>query len=304
MRIVFATDLYVQDTASSAFAAVRMLWDAEAFAPFPFERHRLVVQHMDGRFLDYPDDSFDGIFSSRSIEHFGGPEDAAFSAYEMGRALKPGGILTLSTELCVAGPSPSLHLPGLSVFSSAEVRRFIVEASGLEPVEDLAPAFTTPLSDRTRASARPLADCIAGLEAAIRRQRESPRAAEVAWSVSPHLLLELQGHTLGSIHLALRKSPRHPVCDTAWARPTPEIARARRWKPATRKPSTPAARARDALRRIVGSQRVRESFFQEFPRADWAFPGAIDSRQDSTTPCMRLRNVGSRRQEVPRHDDR
>lgn len=255
VRLVFATDLYVQETAWSPHAPVRMLWDPEAFAPFPFDRHRLVVQHMDGRFLDYPDDSFDGIFSSGSIEHFGGPDDAALCAYEMGRVLKPGGVLTLSTELCIAGPSPSLHLPGLSLFSVDEVRRYIVEASGLEPVEDLTAAFAPPLSERTRATVRPLADCIAELEAAIRAQGESPRAAEVVWSVYPHLLLELQGYTFGSVHLALRKSPRYPVCDNYWARPTPEMVREKRWRPSARSRRTLMDVARDTMRRVAGPWR-------------------------------------------------
>ena len=43
--------------------------------------------------LRYPDDTFDGIFSSGSIEHFGDLQDVANAAYEMGRVLKPGGVL-------------------------------------------------------------------------------------------------------------------------------------------------------------------------------------------------------------------
>ncbi len=64
-------------------------------------------------------------------------------------------------------------------FGGPEVRKYIVGASGLEPVEDLATTFVPPLSERTRVSVRPLNDCIAELEAAIRTQGESPRAAEV-----------------------------------------------------------------------------------------------------------------------------
>lgn len=252
VKLVFATDLYVQQTEWSPHAPARMLWDAEAFAPYPYDRQRLVVQHMDGRFLDYPDDFFDGIFSSGSIEHFGGLEDAALCAFEMGRVLKPGGILTLSTELCVAGPAPSLHAPGLSLFSADELRRYVVEASGLEPVEDLATTLTRPLSERTRASVRPLADCIVELEAAIRAQGPAPRAAEVTWSVYPHLLLELQGHTFGSVHLALRKSSHHPVVDNAWARPTPEIVRTKRWRPVAAPRPGIVARVGAAARRITG----------------------------------------------------
>ncbi len=62
------------------------------------------MQHIDGRWLRFPDETFDGIYSSGSIEHFGGLDFVANAAFEMGRVLKPGGVLTLSTEFKIAGP--------------------------------------------------------------------------------------------------------------------------------------------------------------------------------------------------------
>src|SRR3546814_19579580 len=67
---------------------------------------RLVVQHMDALDLRYEDDSFDAIFSSSSIEHFGTHADVARSIRQAHRVLKPGGVLSLSTELRIAGPVP------------------------------------------------------------------------------------------------------------------------------------------------------------------------------------------------------
>jgi SAM-dependent methyltransferase len=232
-KLLFATDLYLQNNDWSPFAPARMLWEPEAFAPFEYDHRRLVVQNMDGRFLDYPDNFFDGIFSSGSIEHFGGPQDAAYCAFEMGRVLKPGGILTLSTELCVAGPSPSLHIPGLSLFSPLEIQKYIVEASGLEPVDEL----SLNISQRTKNSVRSLLDCCKELEEAVRTQGDRPLVCDLTWSVYPHILLELQGHTFGSIHLALRKTDKYPIANNQWAQPTTEIIREKRWKPSFEKPS-------------------------------------------------------------------
>jgi SAM-dependent methyltransferase len=238
-RMVFATDVYIQQDHWSSFAPTRMLWDPEAFAPFPFDERRLVVQHMDGRFLNYPDDTFDGIFSSGSIEHFGGLEDAAFSAYEMGRVLKPGGIMTVSTEFCVAGPTPGVEWPGLVLFSAEQLRKYVVEASGLEPVDD----FSAAVSEWTRATVRPLSFYVDEIQATIKAQGDRPRVGEVTWSVYPHILLEQQGYTFGSVHLALRKTDRYPAADNAWARPTPEIVRERRWRPTIRSAEGVAAAA-------------------------------------------------------------
>src|SRR5262249_36249080 len=70
-RRVFASDLYLSAGRWDQSAPWYMLVSPDRFAPYPFPRERLVVQHMDGRLLDYPDNTFDGIFSSGSIEHFG-----------------------------------------------------------------------------------------------------------------------------------------------------------------------------------------------------------------------------------------
>jgi SAM-dependent methyltransferase len=249
-KLVFATDLYLQNNDWSPFAPARMLWEPEAFSPFEYDHRRLVVQNMDGRFLNYPDNFFDGIFSSGSIEHFGGTQDAAYCAYEMGRVLKPGGILTLSTEVCFDGPSPSLHTPGLSLFSPQEIRKYIVEASGLEPVDEL----SLTISERTKHPVRSLVDCCKELEATVRTQGDRPLVCDLTWSVYPHILLELQGHTFGSIHLALRKTDNYPLANNQSARPTPEIIRAERWKPSFENPSLIASmkkRLRTAAQRLI-----------------------------------------------------
>lgn len=201
-RRVVATDLYLAAGDWEREAHPLMLVAPERLAPMPFERDRLIVQHMDGRWLRFPDDSFDGIFSSGSIEHFGGFEDIAAAASEMGRVLKPGGVLTLATELLLEGPPGSAGWPGVVLFSAETLRRQIIEASGLEPVDppDLA------VSESTLATARPLLEMIQGIESG----RE----------VLPLVVLTHEGQVFGSVHLTLRKTGRYPVPDNGWARPS------------------------------------------------------------------------------------
>lgn len=205
VRRVVATDLYLAPGDWEREAHPLMLVAPERISAMPFERERLVVQHMDGRWLRFPDDSFDGIFSSGSIEHFGGLDEIAAAAYEMGRVLKPGGVLTLSTELLLDGPPGSSGWPGVVLFSPDSLRRHLVEASGLEPVDepDLA------VSERTLATCKPLLEMI--------REVESGRATY------PHVVLAHEGQVFGSVHLTLRKTDRYPSPDNAWARPAEEL---------------------------------------------------------------------------------
>ncbi|HUR35522.1 MAG TPA: class I SAM-dependent methyltransferase [Vicinamibacterales bacterium] len=102
----------------------------DEFAPFPYRQDRLTFLKMDGRSLDFPDDSFDIAYSLSSIEHFGGLDGAAQTIREMTRILKPGGILAVATEYALAGP------PGEDVFQPHEIHQLIAQP-GLELVEPL-----------------------------------------------------------------------------------------------------------------------------------------------------------------------
>ncbi len=220
VRRVFATDLYLSAERWDQSAPWYMLVSPDRFAPYPFRRDRLVVQHMDGRLLDHPDNSFDGIFSSGSIEHFGSMQSIASSAYEMGRVLKPGGVLTVSTEFRISGPEGGDGWDGLRFFSSDALRRYIVEASGLEPVDE----FDATLSEATMASKREFSYYARETDRALAKQGRFPRVAEVIWSKYPHLVLSDKGYVFGSVHLALRKTDRYPLVDNAWAKPSAELA--------------------------------------------------------------------------------
>ena len=193
---VFSTDLYLAPGAWGREAAHDMLTEPERFAPFPFRRERLVVQHMSGTRLEYPENTFDGIFSSSSIEHFGSFDDIAHAAFEMGRVLKPGGILTLSTEYRLVGRASGVGLYGLRLFSLADLHRYVVEASGLELVD----AIDAEVSGETRSS--------------IRRQGTVRKDFR-----PPHLGLWQRGYTFCSVHLALRKGSTFPFASNEWADP-------------------------------------------------------------------------------------
>jgi len=118
---VVATDLYEgawrAERAMEGDAAV--LHRPEAFAPFDYRRDRLIFLKMDGRALAFADGAFDVVYSLSSVEHFGGFEGARAAVAEMARVLRPGGVLALATEYCLAGP------PHHEAFQPAEVHALI-----------------------------------------------------------------------------------------------------------------------------------------------------------------------------------
>jgi SAM-dependent methyltransferase len=216
---VHATDLYLVSGSWQPSAPWFMLVSPDRFAPYPYRRDHLIVQHMDGRSLQYPDNTFDGIFSSGSIEHFGSWESIAAAACEMGRVLKPGGIMTVSTEYRIDGPAGGDGWDGLRFFSRDNLMRYIVQASGLELVDD----FNSSLSAPTMASAKSLRFYRPDVDAALAKQGRFPRVGEIVWSHYPHLVVTHEGYTFGSVHLTLRKSSNFPAAPNAWAKPAEAI---------------------------------------------------------------------------------
>jgi len=210
---VFATDRYLSPEAWDNFAPLLMLAEPQSVAPYPFDIERLVVQHMDGRCLRYPEGTFDGIFSSGSIEHFGDLKDVGYASYEMGRVLKPGGILSISTEFRLSGPDGGIGWPGSTLLLSKEdLLRYVVEASGLEPVDEL----VVSVSESTLSQPRELTDWIA----AAATQEQTDLCTDRKAYEFPHLVLVHEDYVFGSVHLALRKTDGYPVCPNQWARPT------------------------------------------------------------------------------------
>lgn len=95
---VVATDIYGEGEFAGAEASASMLADPAAHAPFPYREERLEVRYMDARALEFPDASFDVVFSLSSFEHFGYPRDIRRAAREVDRVLRPGGHAVIATE--------------------------------------------------------------------------------------------------------------------------------------------------------------------------------------------------------------
>lgn len=219
---VVATDRYLAPGDWDDVAPSAMLVDPASVAPYEFDQSRLIVQHMDGRRLRFEDDTFDGVFSSGSIEHFGDLDDIAAAAYEMGRVLKPGGVLTLSTELLLSGPPGGRGIPGTLLFSPEDLRRYVIEASGLEPVDELRLEVSQP----TLTTQRDLTRAVRERVARIGGDHGSGSWPGDPGLDLPHLVIVSDGYVFASVHLALRKPARYPVIPNDWARPSAEILRA------------------------------------------------------------------------------
>lgn len=191
VRRVFATDLYLEPGGWGHTAHTAMLAQPEQFWSGPWQPGRLVVQHMDALGLHYEDESFDAIFSSSSLEHFGTRDDVHIALREMHRVLKPGGLCSISTEFRLEGPPPGL--PGIHMFDCRDVEELILGAADWAPVGG--PLQFTP-SPRTMSVVTPFEQAVQDIE------QRRPR-----WSLYPHLVLDVQDgpRTWTSIHLALRK---------------------------------------------------------------------------------------------------
>jgi hypothetical protein len=152
---VVATDIYGEGSFGEHEADRTMLSDPASLSPYPYRESHLDVRHMDARNLEFPDGSFDAVFSLSSIEHFGSRAEIRRSAGEMGRVLRPAGGAFVVTE-CFLGRSAfgsldvqeaGSRVTGGRVFGATRIftpRTLvseIVEPSGLELVQ---PLETTP----------------------------------------------------------------------------------------------------------------------------------------------------------------
>ncbi len=189
VRRVFATDLYLNPGVWELTASRDMLGDPSPYWGRTWNPRRLVVQHMDATELLCEDGSFDGIFSSSSIEHFGSGQAIRRSAAEMCRVLKPGGVCTLTTELRLQGDGDGF--PGTRLFTSEALQELLVDDLPWELVEPI----DATVSPATR---RVVVDFVQALDDVTQGR---PR-----WSTYPHLLLADSGYVWTSVHLALRRT--------------------------------------------------------------------------------------------------
>lgn len=129
---VVATDMYegVWQDVQGREGDPEVIHRPEDYAPFAYRTNHLSFMKMDGRHLAFQDHTFDIAYSLSSIEHFGGLDGAAATVREMGRVLKPGGILALATEYVLNGP------PHDETFQPEEIAALIAQP-GLELVQPI-----------------------------------------------------------------------------------------------------------------------------------------------------------------------
>jgi SAM-dependent methyltransferase len=202
-------DIYGEGGFADREGELSMLEAPESRAPYPYARDRLVTRSMDARALEFADASFDAVVSFSSIEHFGGPQDIATAAAELGRVLRPGGHAFVVTEAFVDygllarpvlqtavraatlgrrwGHATPRRRAWPEVLTAAELQRLIVEPSGLELMQPL----RIGASAETRAHVRML-------------PRDGTCPARDAGE-GVHVLLAILGSTFTSVGLPLAK---------------------------------------------------------------------------------------------------
>jgi SAM-dependent methyltransferase len=225
---VVATDLYeAEDAWSQTDSSAEMLTDPGKFWDGPWDPDRLEVRNMNALELDFPDDSFDAVFSSSSIEHFGGFREIRQSIEEIYRVLRPGGVAALATEFKVQGSGHGW--PGVFLFDEAALRATIFDGLWWDPA--------TPLDSSVSQET---------LQAPVELQKAlaEPRARVQVWSQYPHVLLREGPYLFTSVHVAMVKSSS-PTAD--WRRLSPDF------------PPGSWPEAKQALKEKLGGLRQRVS---------------------------------------------
>jgi ubiquinone/menaquinone biosynthesis C-methylase UbiE len=93
-----------------AVAPSSMLIDPDRHGRCPFNRNRLVVQHMSALDLRFEPATFDVVYSFSTIEHVGTLQEIHRVFSEIHRVLKRGGIAVITTE-CVVNQAPTVGVP-------------------------------------------------------------------------------------------------------------------------------------------------------------------------------------------------
>ncbi len=130
---VMATDLFDEEWAqgNASEGDPSVLSDPDKYKPFDYPRERLKFIRMDGRSLEFDDNSFDIVFSLSAIEHFGGKELSGQAVKEMARVLKNGGMAVIATEYVLN----SIEHPAF--FNEDDLLFYIIQESGLNLIQDI-----------------------------------------------------------------------------------------------------------------------------------------------------------------------
>jgi SAM-dependent methyltransferase len=180
---VFATDIYLDQGTWGDWHNKGLLIDARPHMDSSYNHKKVVWQHVDGRELPYEDNSFEGIFSCSSIEHFGDESDIRRAIREIYRVLKPNGIAALSSEYKISGDGNNFH--NVQLFDRDRFER--VWLSGLDWI---AVDFLDEQLDDT-----PFVD----FERSIKDKKYRKTA-------NPHIKLDNGKFKWTSVHLTLQKN--------------------------------------------------------------------------------------------------
>ena len=185
VKQVVATDIYDQEV-WNAWSPKDMPENPGKYAPYPYEEKRLVVKAMDGRYLKFRDETFDAIYSSSSIEHFGEPEDIQQAVREMYRVLKPGGIIALSTEFKINDKAG--WIPNTYMFTPESLYELIIDPSECFVVDE--PDYHVDQDTRDTLITLTLTDDL------IRQEQDVP---------TPHIALDYNEYHLIPVSVVLQK---------------------------------------------------------------------------------------------------
>lgn len=195
---VIATDLYLDSGVWGEWAHASMIDDPGRHWPSAWNPRRLLTQHMDALDLRFEDGTFDAVFSSSSVEHFGGPQQVRRALDEMHRVLRPGGVAAISTELRLAGPAPGI--PGCLLYSPEElVEEFVGDRawSVMDPLD-------ATVSAATRADPVDIAEHVEDFHANF-AAHGCCALHELTFRRYPQLVLRHGVHVWTSVALALQK---------------------------------------------------------------------------------------------------
>jgi SAM-dependent methyltransferase len=151
--------------------------------------------------LRVPDGCFEVVAAPGLARVDVGLEDVERAVKEIARVLRPGGlaVLSLFLRLSESGDRIVADLPQ-QVLSASEIRRHVIDAAGLVPIDPL----DWSVSPVTNATRRPWRDV---LSAEQRLAVDTPIApgAPPLRDLFPQIVLEHHGVTFTTVHLALER---------------------------------------------------------------------------------------------------
>lgn len=200
---VVVVDPFLEAGERETHEALLMFLSPSSVSRMDLDPDRVTVRHADRRTLPFPPASFDGVVSTTRAGGAVRGDAAATAAYEIGRVLRPGGVAAIAVDFLVMGPREADAPAGARAFDESDIRRLLVEASGLEMLDD--PDYA--VSAATMEGAR---DVRAVLE------DRSPDAG----GDMPVLVAVERGQVVTAALVGLRKGRAWPASPNAWAAPT------------------------------------------------------------------------------------